>query len=167
MDNIRINITGDRQAGLKFEEFPDDLYEDLHREIDALTHELLGLVQAATPSHTGRLRSQERARIFTDKNRITGYIDVAGEKGSQDFAKAGAIEYGAHRKTKVSEHSMKLDHAWGQMLNAPITVIVAAYERTPNIAAHAFERGPLAVMQPQILGRLNDAVSQAVAKANE
>ena len=167
MDNIRINITGERQAGLKFEEFPDDLYDDLRREIDALTHELLGLVQAATPSHTGRLRSQERARIFTDKNRITGYIDVAGEKGTQDFAKAAAEEYGAHRKTKVSAHSMKLDHAWGEMLNAPITVMVAAYERTPNIAERAFERGPLAVMQPQIIARLNDAVSQAVAKANE
>lgn len=166
MDNIRINITGDRQAGLKFEEFPDDLYEDLRREIDSLTHELFGLVQAATPSRTGELRSQERVRIFTDKNRITGYIDVAGKSGSQDFAKAGALEYGAHRKTKVSAHSMKLDHVWGEMLNAPINVMVAAYERTPNIAEHAFERGPLAIMQPEILGRLNAAVEQAVAKAN-
>jgi hypothetical protein len=40
MDSIKIGLTGDRQAGLRFEEFPDHLYEGLRQEIDALTNEL-------------------------------------------------------------------------------------------------------------------------------
>lgn len=166
MDSIRINVTGDRRVGLRFEEFPDHLYDDLRQEIDSMTNELFAMVQAATPSRTGELRSQERMRLFTDKSRITGYVDVAGKSGSQDFAKAGALEYGAHRKTKVASHSMKLDHLWGEKLNAPMDVVVKAYERTPNIAEHAFVRGPLEAMQPQVVSRMNAIVERAVAQVN-
>lgn len=167
MDTVRINISGDRQVGVRFDEFPDTLYEDLRAEIEELSTELFARVEAATPSRTGRLRSQERLRIFTDKTRITGYVDIAGEKGSQDFAKASALEYGAHRVTKVSEHAMQLDHYWSHKLSEPESVIVAAYTRTPNIAEHAFERVPLASMQPEILQRLNNVVEKAVAEANK
>ena len=97
MDSIRISITGDHEVGLRFDEFPDDLYDALRQEIEALSAELLAAVEAATPSRTGKLRSAERLRIFTDPDSIKGYVDV-----SADFAKAGALEYGAHRSTKVS-----------------------------------------------------------------
>lgn len=166
MDAIRIDVTGDRQVGLRFEQFPDALYEDLRKEIDALSIELLTRVEAATPDRTGQLRSQERLRLFTDPNRITGYVDITGTKGSQDFAKAGALEYGAHRATKVSAHEMKLDHHWSLKLAAPEMVLVAAYARTPNIEEFAFERGPLAAMQPEIVSRLNAVVEKAVAEAS-
>jgi len=165
MDTIRIDLAGERQVGLRFEEFPDALYDALRSEIDELTNELFGRVQAATPSRTGKLRSQERARLFTDKNRITGYIDIASDVG-QDFAKAAALEYGAHRRTKVAAHSMKLDHFWNQKLESPINVIAKAHPRTPNIAEVAFERGPLAGMQPQVVARLNAVVERAVGEAN-
>jgi len=166
MDSIHIDLAGVRQVGLRFDEFPNALYADLKREIDSLSVELYARVQAATPSLTGQLRSQERLRLFTDPNRITGYIDVEGGKGSQDFAKAAALEYGAHKPTKVKAHSMGLDHYWSKMLAAPETVLVEAYNRTPDIAEAAFERGPLAAMQPEIVGRLNAVVEKAVAEAN-
>ena len=35
MDTIKIGLIGDRQAGLRFEEFPDVLYEDLRKAIDS------------------------------------------------------------------------------------------------------------------------------------
>ena len=165
MDAIRINITGDSQVGVRFEEFPDVLYDELRVEIDALSSELFARIEAATPSKTGELRRNERLRLFTDANRITGYVDIAG-KGSQDFAKAGALEYGAHRKTNVSSHSMKLDHAWSNKLSEPMDVIVDAYDRTPNIAEHAYERGPLAAMRPEIISRINAVVDKAVAGVN-
>ncbi len=167
MDSVHIDISGANRVGLRFEEFPDVLYEGLRQEIDLLSNELFARIEAATPSKTGRLRSQERLRLFTDKDRITGYVDIAGEGGSQDFAKAGALEYGAHKKTNVSSQSMKLDHAWGNKLAEPMTVIVAAYDRTPNIAEHAFERGPLAEMEPEIMARLEAVVEKATAGENE
>lgn len=166
MDSVRIGLTGDRQAGLRFEEFPDDLYEDLRQTITGLGDELLGLIEAATPSRTGELRSKERLRIFTDKNRITAYVDVAAD-GRAELVKAAALEYGAHKQTNVKSHSRKLDHVFDRALSAPMDVMVAAYDRTPNIAEHAFERGPLAAMRGQILERMNATVEKAVAGANE
>jgi len=166
MDAVKIDVTGVRQVGLRFDEFPDELYVELKAEIDALSNELFSRVQAATPDATGLLRSQERLRLFADPNRITGYVDVEGGKGSQDFAKAGALEYGAHRATKVSAHGMRLDHYWARKLAAPETVLVQAYARTPDIQEHAFERGPLEAMQPEIIARLNAVVERAVAEAN-
>ena len=167
MDTVKIGITGDNRVGLRFDEFPDEIYEGLVQEIDALSNELFARIEAATPSKTGALRSQERLRLFTDKDSIKGYVDIAGAAGSQDFAKAGALEYGAHRKANVSAHAMQLDHAWANLLAAPVTVMVAAYDRTPDISEHAFERGPLAEMQGEIITRLNAVVDQTVARVNE
>lgn len=167
MDSIKIDIAGDRQAGLRFDEFPDVLYEDLRKEIEELSLELLLRVEAATPSRTGLLRSEERLRLFTDKDRITGYIDVKAD-GQQEHIKAGALEYGAHKKHKVSSHTMRLDHFWEQKLDAPITVLVDAIpDRTANITEIAFLRGPLEAMRPEIAARLRAVVENAVTKANE
>jgi hypothetical protein len=165
MDAIHIDVTGDRQVGVRFEEFPDALYEDLRAEIDALAIELYARVVAATPDRTGLLRGEERVRVFTDPTSIKGMVDVAG--AGQDFAKAGALEYGAHRPTKVSAHAMRLDHHWSKMLAAPETVMVEAYSRTPDIAEFAFERGPLEAMRPEIVARLEAVVEKAAAAANQ
>jgi hypothetical protein len=167
MDTIHIDVTGARQVGLRFEEFPDALYAELRGEVDALSAELFAHIEAATPDRTGRLRSEERVRLFTDPNRITGYVDIAGTKaGALEYAKAGALEYGAHQATQVKAHSMRLDHNWAEKLAAPMTVLVSAYSRTPDIAEHAFERGPLAAMAPEIVSRLNAVVEKAVKEAN-
>jgi hypothetical protein len=166
MDSIHISLTGDRQVGLRFEEFPDVLYEDLRQAITALADELFARVVAATPSKTGELRSQERVRVFADENRIAGYVDI-GDGTINDLRKAGALEYGAHKETSVKSHSRKLDHVFDRALSAPMDVIVEAYTRTPNIAATRFERGPLAAMQSEIITKLNAVVEKAVAGANE
>jgi len=166
MDSIWIGLTGDRQAGLRFEEFPDALYEELRLAIDSLSRELFERIEAKTPSKTGQLRSQERVRVFADKERITGYVDI-GDGTINDLRKAGALEYGAHKETKVKSHSRKLDHVFDRALSAPMDVIVEAYSRTPNISAHRFERGPLAAMRGEIVERLNAVVEKAVAGANE
>jgi len=167
MDFVHFDITGVRQTGIRFDEFPDALYEDLRVEVNALAIELFGRVEAATPDRTGLLRSQERVRLFTDPNRITGYVDVEGGKVSGGpYAKAASLEYGAHASTQVKAHAMGLDHHWALKLASPERVLVEAYNRTPNIAEVAFERGPLAVMQPEIASRLNAVVAKSTAEAN-
>ena len=167
MDSIHIDVTGDRQVALRFDEFPDALYEELKAEINALSVELYARVQAATPEVTGELRGAERLRLFTDPNRITGYVDVEGGKTSGGlYSEAAALEYGAHRPTKVKAHAMSLDHHWSQKLAQAEQVLVTAYDRTPDIQEFAFERGPLAAMAPEIAARLNAVVEKAVAEAN-
>lgn len=166
MDAIHVGISGDHAVGLRFDAFPDSLRGELLREINALANELLARVEAATPSLTGQLRSEERVRIFNDPDHIKGEVDIAGERGSQDFAKAAALEYGAHGPAKVRAHGMRLDHAWAEKLNAPITVMVEAYTRTANILEAAFERGPLAQMAPEAIARLTAVVEKTVAEAN-
>lgn len=166
MDAIKIDIAGTRRVGLRFDEFPDQLRDDFVREITSLSAELLVRIEAVTPDRTGKLRSQETVHVFNDPNQVKGNVFVAGVKGSQDFAKAGAEEYGAHRATQVKAHSMSLDHHWSEKLAAPMTVLVRAYSRTPDIAEAAFLRGPLAAMGPEVVARLNAVVDKAVAQAN-
>jgi hypothetical protein len=42
MDSIKIDVTGDRLVGLRFDEFPTDLHDALLEQIEGLTSELLG-----------------------------------------------------------------------------------------------------------------------------
>lgn len=168
-DAVRINIAGDRQVGLRFEQFPDQLYDALRDEIDSLAHDLFSSVGARIPERTGRLRSQLRVRVFADKTKISGRVDIAG-KGSgknSDFAKAATLEYGSTgKKANVSAHDMKIDHYWSERLSRPITKMTKAYSRTPKVPEFAFERGALAGMQSEILNRLNAVVENAVQDAN-
>lgn len=166
MDYMRISIAGDNRVGLRFEQFPDALRADLLREISALTAELLGRVRAATPDRTGKLLAQETMRVFSDKDKISGKVDIASSN-PQDFRKAAALEYGSTGKpVAVRSHAMALDHFWSTRLASPITVLTKAYSRTPNIAETAFERGPLAQMQPEINARLEAIVADQVKAAN-
>ena len=166
MDSIHFEVAGDRQVGLRFDEFPDALRGDLLTKIEALSAELYARIVAATPSLTGLLRSEERLRVLQNKDRITGLVDINAPKGSKEFGKAAALEYGADGPAKVSAHMMQLDHHWANKLARPQRVMVDAYTRTTNIMEHAFERGPLASMQPQILAALNDSVEKTTAEAN-
>lgn len=167
MDAVKFTTTSARQVEVTVDAFPDGLYGDLERKIRSLTAQAFGRIQARMPSLTGKLRSELRQRVFTDKNQITGYIDIDAPKGSQELAKAGAEEYGAHKaRGLIKAHRMKLDHVWDQRLASPITVMVSAHARPPNIAEVAFERGALAEMQPVIIAELNEAVEKRVAETN-
>lgn len=166
-DAVYVTVSGERRVSLKLDEFPQELRGQLEARISELTAELQAQVEAAAPSRTGRLRSEIRGRVFADNpNHVSGIVDIAGVKGSGDFAKAAALEYGAHASTKVSAHPMKLDHYWASKLAAPTMVMVAAHNRTVNIAEHDFLRGPLAEMEPQIQMALEEVVEAATIEAD-
>ena len=167
-DMIHFDVKGIREVGLRFEQFPAELHDQIKAEIDALSKQLFAMVNAATPSKTGRLRSQEWLKLFDDGDSIKGAVYIAGQGSGKnsDFAKAGALEYGAHMPFEVAAHAMKLDHAWANQLANPLTVQVKSHPRKPNVPEFAFERGPLAAMQPEIIERLNAVVAKAAAQAN-
>ena len=159
MPQISYTVTGDRRVELKLEEFPKSVHDRLLDRITGLTRELEARVQAAEPDKTGKLRRDTASRIFDDQDKITGRVTIEA-----DFAKAAALEYGAHRAAKVSAHLMRLDHVFARLI-APMTVLVQMHRRTPNITEHRFLRGTLAQMAPEIQAQLEAAVAEAAAES--
>jgi len=160
MPEIQYLVTGDRQVALKFDRFPQQAHDRLLARIQALTAELEARVLAAEPRRTGRLHSATISKVYDDQEKIGGRVTVRA-----DFAKAAALEYGAHRPTKVAAHEMRLDHVFAERLTAPMTVMVMLHRRMPNIAAYRFLRGPLAQMAPEIQAELQAAVAEAAAES--
>jgi hypothetical protein len=157
-DGVRFDIDGANNVTLRFEEFPTALHDKLIDRIGQLTNDLASAVRSAAPYKSGKLQNSIRGVVYDDSpKKITGRVSV-----SKDFAKAGALEYGAHAEFSLRGHAAKLDHFWSKKLNAPIEVFVAAHDRTPNIEAHSFLRGPLHMMSSMISALLNEAVSETV-----
>ena len=157
--DLGVTISGDRALELAFDEFPQRAHSRLLTDITTFTKRLEALVRSRAPVRTGKLQSQIVSRISDREEAITGQVTIAGASGSQDFAKAGAEEWGAHNARKpLRAHPMRLDHVFANRLNAPITVMVAAHSRTPNIAAQRFMRGSIEEMGPEILQGLREGV---------
>jgi hypothetical protein len=153
------NVVGEREAGLRFEEFPKKAYTNLDERITALTSELYARVVSAAPKRTGKLRDSITMKIEKSPDRITGRVSV-----DADFAKAGALEFGSHRMIEVRAHSEALGRATSAALAGPNARMVEAYNRTTNIIAERFLRGPLGAMQGDINSQLRAAVDAAVAE---
>lgn len=157
--DLGMDVTGDRKLGLRFEKFPEVAREALTRRITALTAELLDRVRAAEPEKTGKLRSETSSIVLSNERKIAGIVrirtDIKGE-----YAKAAALEYGARKSTRVKEHAMGLSHFWAKAVE-PRQVMVAAYNRKPDIAQHFFLRGPLEAMKGEIFAELEAAMIEA------
>lgn len=166
-DGINVEITGDRRALLRFENFPNELYDALRAEIESLTNELFGRVLAAVPHDSGKLASEIHKKVHADPERISGQVFVSTRISADEARKAAALEYGSRRKKiSVKAHSREVHTVHGRALAAPLEALIKAYDRTPNIMQRAFERGTLDEMRPQIIQRLQSVVSTSVADAN-
>lgn len=160
-DMIGVAVTGDRKVALRFETFPHVAHERLLARIHQQTDRLESAVKAKTPKGaTGQLQEAVYGKVFDDGDRITGFVSL-----SDDFAKAGALEWGARRNIRVSEHSARLDHNWSEKLENPTTVFVASYRRTLNIKPVRFLRDPLAMLAPEFTTELQQTVNEAAAES--
>lgn len=157
---VTIELIGDRRVTLRFTEFPQRAHDRLLERITSITEELEAAVVANEPNRTGALRRSTQAAVYDQPNRIAGYVSIRA-----DFGKAAALEYGAHASTKVSAHTMRLDHVFAEKLAAPLSVVVAQHERTVNIAEHAFLRGALGPRQADIQAQLAAAIVEAETEA--
>ena len=165
MGLIVFDVTGPLKGGIRFDVFPDTLREDLLTEIESLGREAFARVAAGVPHLTGRLASQEELEIVNEPGRVAAIVDFGGDGAeSNDFAKAGALEYGSTGKShEVQPHLMTITEAFGRLLDAPMTRITKQFSRTPDITADFFVRGAMAGMQNEIIDRLNAVVSRAEA----
>jgi hypothetical protein len=160
-DTIAFTFENARKFILKLEEFPPELHDALVVQIKQLTEQLEARVKAAAPVKTGTLLSVIDEGFRDRPEKVSGTIFL-----DDGWAKAGALEYGAHKRFQVDAHKMRLNHLWSRAMQ-PITVQVPDYMRTPNIAERDFMRGPMASMQTQIEITLGRVLEEVTVRANE
>jgi hypothetical protein len=159
MTGIGVVITGDRRLEQLFDTFPEVLRPQLRAVIEDETEQLASRVRSAVPRKTGKLASEIATAVQESDSRITGIVHLTGE-----YAKAGALEYGAHRTITVREHSERLGHVWG--LVAALLVDVPSHERHQNLDASRFLRGPFAEMEAEIASHLQEVVDRSTENVN-
>lgn len=157
-DHIGVDIEGVRGAVLRFERFPELARSNLLDRITTLTGRLADLIEANAPKKSGSLAQDIGSGVRQGDWGITGNVFM-----KRDYAKAGALNYGAHRATKVRLHMMGLDHFWARKLADPIRVAVKLHRRTPNIAATGFITGPAAAIHDEAIAEMTAAVEEAAA----
>jgi hypothetical protein len=159
MAGVGVVITGDRRVEQIFDKFPEILRPQLRAVIEDETEQLASRVRSAVPRKTGKLASEIATAVRESDTRITGIVRLTGE-----YAKAGALEYGAHRTITVRDHSERLGHVWG--LVAALLVDVPSHERHQNLEAFRYLRGPFAEMEAEITSRLQEVVNRSTEDVN-
>lgn len=159
MADFDIALQGERQAGLRFEQFPDQARAALHEAIEELVAELYDRIEAMVPRRTGKLAAEIHSFVDETETRITGRVKVV-TKDRQALLKAIAEEYGAHGLVKVKTHLQHLSHVYGRLIQ-PMVVVMDKYERHANIVARRYERGPLDGMRGEIDDKLRAALESA------
>ncbi len=161
--DLGVEIQGDLQIALRFEEFPHRFAVAWERRITALTAQMLARVLGAEPSRTGKLRAETRSFVDVKDDRIRGAVAVVTGGDQSEHGKAGALEYGAHGSVGVAAHSQNLSHIYDRMIQ-PMQVFVDAYSRHVNITERRFERGTLDSMRSQVIEELRAALADAAAE---
>jgi hypothetical protein len=151
---------GQRTITAHFEQFSRRLRTGLHQAIAQLTDELLARVRGAEPYRTGKLRSATQAFVHDDEDSVRGIVTVVSEAGKYNVA-AAALEYGAHRITRVRAHQQHLSHLFDRAIDARL-VSVRGYTRHPNIQAVRFLRDPAQAMRPRIEAEIQRVVAESV-----
>lgn len=147
------------EKGLEVQErlgaLPGRLRRRLTRRITELTKELQAEVIAAAPMRTGRLRSEIKARVFSDRKHVGGYVSVYAPGVKGEYVKAGALEYGRH----AYPGTRRLIHGKNRRAKARLS-------KGNRINAFRYLRGPLSRMHDEALAAISEAVTEATAESN-
>lgn len=156
-------ITGDRRVVARFGEWPKELHDTLLARIRALTSELEARVRAKAPERTGKLKEEIVSRVFDDPEKIKGLVTLDGGLTGSEYAKAGALEYGAPGRGgrhKVSAYRRTITEAFGRDIS-PTEIDVSAYTRIANIDAQLYLRGGLADVEADAVAQLQEAMDKS------
>jgi hypothetical protein len=163
---IGIEVQGERQVALRFEQFPQFAHDRILAALQDIEGRLEAAVRGAEPARTGRLQGETGGRVYDHGDRMAAVVGVRARSGdSNEAGKAAALEYGAHRAFEVRAHAMSLTHLWGRAI-APISVQVAGHTRRPNISERRYLRGPIDAIRGAALDQIRNAVAEAVAEAS-
>jgi len=157
-------ITGDRRIIARFGEWPAELHDALHARISALTDALKARVQALAPSRTDKLKDEIISTVFDDPKKIKGLVTLEEGLSNSEYAKAGALEYGAPGRGgrhEVSSYSRTIAEAFGRDIS-PTRINVSAYKRIANIDARFYLRGGLGDVETEATAELQQVIDQSV-----
>jgi len=163
-ENFGLEIKGDQRAILRFEQFPAAAHDRLLTTLRQIEQRLESAVKSAEPMRSGMLYSETGGTVYDHGNRIAAVVGVRA-KGTE-AAKAGALEWGAHRGVTVKAHAMGLDHFWSRLVSRRI-VSVPDYNRIPNIAEVRFLRGPIEAMREEFIAEMRAALDAAVKDGDQ
>lgn len=156
-------ITGDRRVVARFGEWPKELHDDLLERIRNLTEALQARVESLAPERSGKLKEEIVSRVFDDPEKIKGLVTLAGGLPGAEYAKAAALEYGAHSASKVRQYRRTISEAFGRTIS-PVDADVRAYSRVANIEAHLYLRGGLADVEADATAQLQAVIDQSSRK---
>jgi hypothetical protein len=165
MIELTVNVD-DRALLARLDQLPKTLQVRLRAVIEAQTSRLLAAVLNLEPVRTGALREHTVQAISEGEDYVRGRVHVlAGGGDAFTYARAGALEYGAHREAKVSAHSALLSQVYGQLIDARV-VMVEAYTRQANIQALRFLRGPFEAIRTAALAEMQRAIDEEISRAH-
>lgn len=161
---INFELTNERRAGLRFDNFPVAAHDSLLERITTLTRQLEAAILSRVPVATGKLAAEIKSFVDDKTTRISGKVKVLSTGGKSDHGKAAALEYGATGHFQVQAHQRVVTNVFGRAV-APTTQFIEAYSRSANITEHRFLRGPLAEIRAEVAVQLRAALSEADAKS--
>lgn len=152
-DAVTVVTRGDKETSLRLEQFPKGLQARLVKRIGLLDAALSARIQAAAPYKTGLLRSEVTPRLYTEVDRVAGYVSVYAGQGAKksEYAKAGALEYGANKVRQART-----------MARAKIT---NHFARSFELRAYRYMRGPFDAMRGEIDAAFGEELAAAIAEA--
>lgn len=157
---MTVTITGDRTLALKFDQFPDQARAALEVRITQFIDRIAAASEQhepVSPGKTGRLRSEIKARVYTSKDRIAGYVSIYAPGMPGEYAKAAALEYGSDKPRHVFQRASRMT----SMLTNSRRRMVMRVSKPVHLKAYRYLRGPF----DDMLNELNAALAQALEDA--
>lgn len=148
---------GEREISQRLDGFPSFLQRKLTDRIAALTEQLWEDVESVVPHRTGKLASEIASRLYSQPQRIAGYVSVYAPGRPSEYPKAGALEYGWWAAPHPTSGVMS--RLLGSNRRAKARTAGATH-----IAAARYLRGPLEALKPEAVAALDEAVAEAIAE---
>jgi hypothetical protein len=163
---VGIQLIGDRRVALRFDKFPEIAREKLLAVITQFQGNLFSAIQAKIPrGKTGNIANALEGGVENSKYKVRGWVSLMGGDVNKVILPAAALEYGSNSSITVkAKEGRVLRTVYGRYIN-PMLVNVSSYDRTTNIAAQRFMRGPLEDMSSSAINAMSQAVQEAVEAA--
>ena len=153
-----IELTGDRRATLRFDQFPTFAHDRLLAALQRIEQRLEAAVRAQVPVKTGKLQSLVGGHVYDHVNRIAAVVGIV-DKTQQGARKAAALEFGS-RGVSIAMHRVTSTASLLARANRPLK---SEWRRTPTLQPHRFLRGPLDAIRGSAIAEMRAAIDQAIA----
>lgn len=154
-------VTGDRAISARFAEWPKDIHDSLLARIKKLTAEIYDRVVALAPERTGELRKEIISEVFDDPEYIKGHVTLERGLKQAAYIKAGALEYGVHKRVPMDAHRRTITEAFGRAIS-PTRILVSKHGRDVDLEERMYLRGGFAGMEAEVVAELTAAINETV-----